>query len=194
MSCSKQSVRTEGLRYSERREFIIHRVTVIENDKYFSTKVTASIEPSSPDIPKIPSSTTLALTELGTLLTLPPSGLPLNATRACRLDFRLPLSLNGYSHRCAKTLCLILPPEDRDPPCSFFTKVGGWIEKNWLGGSCYSIERGKSELVNSFRSKGVDDCHTMSSILLDALLIKTSGRKVSMDDLISMHLKRNSML
>ncbi|WP_162782225.1 hypothetical protein [Arenimonas caeni] len=87
---------------------------------------------------------------------------------------------------CVPRFCASLPERSRDSGCGYVLKLDDWIQTEWLGGLCRIEPFSRpSELVAWFRSKGVDDCSSMSEIVTVAYMQSVLGIPWQQGELIA---------
>lgn len=173
------------------REERLERVVAVNYQKDFPVPLRVRLDPQSATGYWLPDTPEDAVAQLGAML---PDYVAEGDTGLmageCRLDSEG--QLDEFRSACGARLCGRLPDDSRDPACSFFTRLVGWVEGAWLGGTCrHAGWAAETPLAVNLSERGLMSCHDMSSSVVDVLLTHLAGMPVSPERMIELYRERN---
>lgn len=97
-----------------------------------------------------------------------------SARSGCMLKRTAPLAETYMD--CKYAVCELLPERSRIQDCGYLIRVEQWVQREWLGGLCWTDGVDESRhLVKWFQGKGVDDCTAMSELVMVAWMQDVAG-------------------
>lgn len=98
--------------------------------------------------------------------------------------------LDSGFRACKEAACLRVPLTSRERRgCGYLVRLAGWMEEAWLGGLCvWKVEQRSGALTEWFRSRGVFECHQMSTVLSVALAQALIGNRQHEDEILHLFL------
>jgi len=162
----------------------LERVAIIDDDRYFSTKLNVIVNTSPPHHPAVPETIEEAIVELFNILPTEMREFDYVKLRECHESIGSS-SFDAFMANCKQTACDGLPIVDRDPACTFLSRLNMWMQKHWLGGTCLvDADRSASSLYVQLASYGVRTCSGMSMLLMGGFLLKLAGMQTDIPALV----------
>lgn len=92
----------------------------------------------------------------------------------CSIKVNAPLS--DIYQDCKYVVCELLPERSRAQSCGYFVRLEQWIQREWLGGLCFSDGANENfSLTRWFHRRNINDCAAMSELVMVAYMQKLVG-------------------